>query len=152
AYRQRSSITLKCQSNPGNLKPAPTLITGVTGFIGGHLAERLLKCGFSEITGLVRRPQTCAHIARYPLKLHVADLLDFDSVRKGVQGQRYIFHLAVGRGGPDAEAVTLQGTKNVVNAAIEEECETIVVLSTINVLGWPNGETTEDAPYRPAGG
>ena len=152
AYRQRSSTTPTCQSIPGNLKPAPTLITGVTGFIGGHLVERLLECGFSEITGVVRRPQTCAPIARYPLKLHVANLLDFDSVRKEVQGQRYVFHLAYGRDGSDAEAVTLQGTKNVVNAAIQGGCETIIVLSTVNVLGWPNGETTEDAPDRPAGG
>jgi predicted dehydrogenase/nucleoside-diphosphate-sugar epimerase len=150
AYQRRSSVT--STSNPGNLKPAPTLITGVTGFIGGHLAERLLKCGFSEITGVVRRPQTCAPIARYPLKLHIANLLDFDSVRKEVQGQRYVFHLAYGRDGADAEAVTLQGTKNVVNAAIEGECEAVIILSTVNVLGWPNGENTEDAPYRPAGG
>src|SRR5262249_7136876 len=80
------------------------------------------------------------------------DLLNFEAVRKAVEGKRYIFHLAYGRDGPDAHAITLRGTENVVNAAISAQCEAVVILSTINVLGWPEGEVDESAPYRPAGG
>src|SRR5262249_26299469 len=101
---------------------------------------------------LVRRPQTCASVARFPINLIAANLLDFEAVRRAVEGKRYIFHLAYGRDGPDARAITSRGTENVVNAAIAAQCEAVVILSTINVLGWPDGEVDESAPYRPAGG
>ncbi len=111
----------------------------------------IIRSGVSEVTGIIRRPQTCAAAARFPLKLVSADLLDLPAVRKAVAGQRYVFHL-VRPGRVDAEAITVQGTKNVVNAAIEAGCEAVVVLSTINVIGWPNGMADESASDRPAGG
>jgi nucleoside-diphosphate-sugar epimerase/predicted dehydrogenase len=131
--------------------PAPSLITGATGFIGAHLVERLINYG-SDVTCLVRRPQTCASIARFPINLVAADLLDFEAVRKAIEGKRYIFHLAYGRDGPEARAITLRGTENVVNAAIAAQCEAVVILSTINVLGWPEGDVVESAAYHPVGG
>jgi nucleoside-diphosphate-sugar epimerase/predicted dehydrogenase len=151
AYHLRLGKRRSYQPAAVPLDPAPSLVTGATGFIGTHLVERLIKCG-SDVTCLVRRPQTCASIARFPTNLVAADLLDFEAVRKAVEGKRYIFHLAYGRDGPDARAITLRGTENVVNAAIAARCEAVVILSTINVLGWPEGEVDESAPYRPAGG
>jgi len=153
AYQQRAlRKPTTVRSTPFALKPASALITGVTGFIGGHLVKRLFEAGFTEMTGIVRHPQTCASAARFPVTLQIENLLDFASVRKAVQGRRYVFHLAYGRDGVDADAVTVQGTKNVVNAAIEAECETVLILSTVNVFGWPDGEINESAPYRPTGG
>src|SRR5262249_42811067 len=151
AYHLRLARQRSCRPVAVTLDPAPSLVTGATGFIGANLVERLIKCG-SDVTCLVRRPQTCASIARFPTNLVTANLLDFKSVRKAVQGRRYVFHLAYGRDGPDARAITLHGTENVVNAAIAAQCEAVVILSTINVLGWPEGEVDESAPYRPAGG
>jgi len=151
AYGRRVTKPRPLASLPVTLQPGPALITGVTGFIGSHLVQRLVACR-AEVTGLVRRPQTCASVARFPVNLIPADLLDLDAIRKNVQGKRYIFHLAYGRDGPDARAVTVQGTRNVVNAAIEAGCESVVILSTINVLGWPEGEVVESAAYYPVGG
>src|SRR5207244_2815583 len=151
AYGQRIAKVRSLPCPWVHLDPGPVLITGATGFIGSHLVERLVACG-TEITALIRRPQTCASIARFSVNLMTTDLLDFNSVRKNVEGKRYVFHLAYGRDGPDAQAVTVQGTKNIVNAAIEAQCEAVIILSTINVLGWPEGEIDESAPYRPAGG
>jgi nucleoside-diphosphate-sugar epimerase/predicted dehydrogenase len=151
AYQLRLAREKSCRPAVVALDPAASVVTGATGFIGAHLVERLIKCG-SDVTCLVRRPQTCASIARFPINLVTANLLDYEAVRKAVQGKRHVFHLAYGRDGPDARAITLQGTENVVNAAIEANCEAVVILSTINVLGWPEGEVDETAPYRPAGG
>ena len=151
AYRLRLARQKSCRAAAIALDPAPSMVTGATGFIGAHLVERLVKSG-SDVTCLVRRPQTCASIARFPINLVTANLLDYEAVRKAVQGKRHVFHLAYGRDGLDARAITLQGTENVVNAAIEAQCEAIVILSTINVFGWPEGEIDETAPYRPAGG
>ncbi|HEX4841906.1 MAG TPA: NAD-dependent epimerase/dehydratase family protein, partial [bacterium] len=38
------------------------LVTGATGFIGGHLTERLLTCG-ARVRALVRSPEKAAHLA-----------------------------------------------------------------------------------------
>jgi nucleoside-diphosphate-sugar epimerase/predicted dehydrogenase len=151
AYRLRLGRRRSYQPAAVAFDPAPSVVTGATGFIGTHLVERLINCG-SDVTCLVRRPQTCASIARFPINLVAANLLDFEAVRTAVEGRRYVFHLAYGRDGPDARAITLRGTENVVNAAIAAQCEAVVILSTINVLGWPEGEVDESAPYRPAGG
>src|SRR5262249_14681633 len=126
AYRLRPIRQKSYRSDAAGIDQTPSLITGATGFIGAHLVERLVNCGF-DVTCLVRRPQTCGSIARFPIDLVAANLLDFGSVRKAVQGKRYVFHLAYGRDGPDARAITLQGTKNVVNAAIAAQCDAVVV-------------------------
>jgi nucleoside-diphosphate-sugar epimerase/predicted dehydrogenase len=152
AYCARNAKLRARNPAPVALEPAPALITGATGFIGARLIERLVECGVSDLACIIRRPQTCALIARFPVSLIPASLLDFEAVRKAVHGRRYVFHLAYGRDGSDAEAITLRGTENIVNAAIESGCEAVVILSTINVMGWPDGEINETAPYRPAGG
>jgi nucleoside-diphosphate-sugar epimerase/predicted dehydrogenase len=134
------------------LRPAPVLITGATGFIGSHLVEILAASGFEDITALVRSPQNCATIARFPIGLRVADLLDPQQVREVVKGQRHVFHLAYGRDGGRTRDATVEGTRNVVNAAIAEGCESVVVTSTMYVFGNPPGTVDESAPYRPTGG
>jgi nucleoside-diphosphate-sugar epimerase len=67
---------------------------------------------------------------------------------------RTVFHLAYGRDGADTSAATIEGTKNVVEAAIAAGVESIVVLSTMYVFGFPSGQAAVDEsfPYRPYGG
>ncbi len=81
-------------------------------------------------------------------------LLDKDSVRRAVGGARTVYHLAVGRDGADAARITVDGTKNVVEAAIEAGAEFVVVLSTMYVFGFPDTDrpVDESFPYRPYGG
>lgn len=58
-----------------------TLVTGATGFVGGHLVERLLAAG-DEVHGLARRaawPAELAHLAAH-VPLHAADLADQDRI------------------------------------------------------------------------
>jgi len=74
-----------------------TLITGIAGFVGGHLAELLLSQGF-EVYGL-RRPRTkMDYIESIANRLHLedADLLDSHSLYTMISRIKpdYIFHLA----------------------------------------------------------
>jgi nucleoside-diphosphate-sugar epimerase len=130
----------------------PVVITGATGFIGTHLIEYLSARGFDQITALVRGPRNCANIARSPVQLETVDLLDYSQVRRAVRGMRYVFHLAYGRDGERRRETTIEGTRNVVKAAIDEACESVVVVSTAYVFGWPSRIVDESAPYRPTGG
>lgn len=73
------------------------LITGITGFVGSHLAELLLREGY-EVYGLIRYRSILDNI--YPfiqkLKLEYGDLRDAHSVEYiiGKIKPKYIFHLA----------------------------------------------------------
>lgn len=73
------------------------LITGIAGFVGGHLAELLLSKGF-EVYGLTRPRSKMDHIESIINKLHLedADILDSHSLYTTISRIKpdYIFHLA----------------------------------------------------------
>lgn len=129
------------------------LVTGGTGFIGGHLLERLSTQPL-DIRLAARSPANCANAARFPVAIEPTDLLDFNSVRRAVAGARCVYHLAYGNSGRDAARVTIEGTRNVVEAAIAEGAECVLVLSTMYVFGFPQGQGVidESFPYRLYGG
>lgn len=74
-----------------------SLITGITGFVGSHLAEYLLKKGH-EVFGTVRWRSSTENIEHIKnmINLIECDIKDFHSVRKIIDKIRpdYIFHLA----------------------------------------------------------
>jgi len=79
-------------------KDRRVLITGISGFAGSHLAEKLLSLG-AEITGLVRRHsvpeyRNISHITKR-VNLVEGNLLDFNSVNDVIKQQEpeVIFHL-----------------------------------------------------------
>jgi GDP-4-dehydro-6-deoxy-D-mannose reductase len=74
------------------------LVTGVTGFVGGHLAEALLAEGGAEVHGLARRaawPAPLAHLAG-SVRLHAADLADGAAAKAVLCDVRpeQVYHLA----------------------------------------------------------
>jgi len=72
------------------------LITGITGFVGSHLAELLLREGY-EVYGVVRHRSKMENITHIDgLNLLVAELRDANSVEKVLREAtpRFIFHLA----------------------------------------------------------
>jgi predicted dehydrogenase/nucleoside-diphosphate-sugar epimerase len=131
----------------------PVLVTGATGFIGGHLVERLAGAG-AKLRVTVRSPSTCANVSRFPVEMVPTDLLDTVSVRKAVNGMRTVYHLAYGTEPGRAASITVEGTRNVINAAIDAGVDCVVVLSTMYVFGFPDGDRPVDEtfPYMPYGG
>lgn len=74
------------------------LITGITGFVGGHLTEALRAEGGHTLVGLSRAPDwpgLLSHLAG-AAELHVAELLDAARVEAIVRAARpdWVFHLA----------------------------------------------------------
>ena len=72
------------------------LISGVTGFVGSHLAEHLIKDGY-KVFGLKRwrsDKQNISHIKE--LNLIEGDITDICSLEKSLKETKpdYIFHLA----------------------------------------------------------
>jgi len=68
----------------------PTLVTGATGFLGGHLVAALLARG-DDVRALVRTP---AAAERLGVEVVPGDITDGDAVRRAVAGCDQVFHLA----------------------------------------------------------
>jgi predicted dehydrogenase/nucleoside-diphosphate-sugar epimerase len=156
AYAQRRKPSVRPAVLQGSARPwiaqGRAIVTGGTGFIGSHLVGRLAQLGFEEISVPIRHPGSCARVARYPVALKPVNLLDAQQVRDVVNGARWVFHLAYGRDGTNVDRMTIEGTRNVVEAAIAARCECVVVLSTIYVFGDADGLVDETYPYKPKGG
>jgi len=74
------------------------LITGITGFVGGHLVEHLVALGGHALFGVSRHgewPATLAHLATH-VKLHAADLRDATRTEEILRASQpeWIVHLA----------------------------------------------------------
>lgn len=68
-------------------------ITGATGFIGSHLAEQLHAKGY-DVRVLVRETSNTKWIDHLPVEKVVGSLSSVDSLRKGVEGVDYVYHIA----------------------------------------------------------
>ena len=137
-----------------NLKGKRILVTGGTGSIGGHLVERLVIDCQAEVRVLVRDFARASRIARFPIQMVPGDISDPAAVHQAMEGCDIVFHLAYGNSG---EAVlqkrdTTQGTKNVLQAALEHKIERVVHVSTIDVYGKTgDGDLDESAPRQYSG-
>ena len=134
------------------------LLTGITGFIGSHLAERLIADGV-EVHGIAFEPPPHPHLAAIAEKvtIHRADLADAGSLRGAIAAARpdAVVHLA-GQAIPslaqrDASGtiqVNVTGTANVL-AALESGTR-FIYASSADVYGVPERVPVgEDAPLRP---
>ena len=132
------------------------LVTGATGFIGTRLIERLSETPDARVRCLLRSFRRAAGVARFPVQLVRQELGNVAALKNSMRDVRYVVHLAYGNDGPDEARgkTTIAGTQNVVEAAIAEGVEAVVVLSTLWVFGLPHSPTEidESAPYRPYGG
>lgn len=121
------------------------LVTGAGGFIGARVVEVLEGIGAKPIAG-IRRWGTAARVARLAVDIRPCDVLQPDQVLAASAGVSGIVHCAVG-----PSEVTIDGTRNVLQAALTNGVERVVFLSTIDVHSPTSGQLTEDSPCNPSG-
>lgn len=71
----------------------PILVTGATGFIGSHLAERLIAAG-AKVRCLVRRSSSLRYLPGSGVDLCYGDLSTGAGLAEAVEGVRTVFHVA----------------------------------------------------------
>ena len=131
----------------------PDLVTGASGFIGRHLARRLLSQGRS--VRVLCRPGSAGKLereTRASAEVAEGDLCDDGSVRRAMRGVGRVFHCAahVSDWGTEEHftAVNVTGTERLCDAACGEEVDRFVHLSSISVFGVPSPPSfDDDTPY-----
>ena len=139
---------------------ARVLLTGITGFIGSHLAERLIADGH-EVHGIAFEPPPHPNLAAVAsqVRIHRADLADPDALRDAVAAAQpdVLVHLA-GQAIPSLAqkdvsatiAVNVIGTANIIAALEPLAGARLVFASSADVYGVPDhAPIREDAPLRP---
>jgi dihydroflavonol-4-reductase len=134
------------------------LVTGATGFTGGHLARHLVDHG-DEVRALVR-PRSRQRFDASPLpakgvRAIEGDLTDVASLKRATEGVDVVYHIAATyreAGQPDSayRAINVEGTKNLLEAARAAGVTRLVHCSTGGVHGHiANPPANEDAPFNP---
>ena len=112
------------------------LVTGGTGFLGGHIVERLRRAG-EEVSVLVRNPSKAERLKASGIEIRVGDLTDLDSLRTAVRGVDRVFHSAahVSEWGSWSkfQSATVNGTINMLTAATEAGVQRFLHVSTATV-------------------
>lgn len=111
-------------------------ITGASGFIGGHLAVRLVRDGW-QVRALVHEKKI---FELEGLESVSGDIRDFALLKDALRGADVLFHLASALGASRVDkneffAVNAEGTRNVLRAAREAGASRIVHFSSAGVLG-----------------
>lgn len=114
-------------------------ITGASGYIGNILALKLAETG-NVVHALVRTPHEVKNLAHPNIKLFAGNINDIDSVRNAMDGCGQVFHLAAfarlwARPSDIFYKTNVEGTHNVLEAAVEKNVSGFVYTSSTAVFG-----------------
>jgi len=124
----------------------PILVTGAGGFIGGRVVEVLHGLAGVSVRASVRRWGSAVRIGRLPVEIVLCDITDTAQVRTAMEGIGAVVHCAAGD-----RRTTVEGTRAVLQAALEAGVDRVVHLSTMEVYGDVEGDLLEDAPLHKTG-
>ena len=132
------------------------LVTGATGFTGGHFARHMLAQGH-DVAILVRPPSVdrAAALRKEGAELRVGDLADPEAVARAASGCEVVYHIAAtyreaGQGDAAYTRVNVDGTRHVLDAARAGGVRRVVHCSTGGVHGHiEHPPANEDAPLAP---
>jgi UDP-N-acetylglucosamine 4,6-dehydratase len=132
------------------------LITGGTGSFGSSVVKRLINTSVREIR-IFSRDEKKQHdmrnkLANHKLKFILGDVRNYDSLKEGMHGVDYVFHAAALKQVPSCEFYPIEalrtnvlGAENVMNAALVNGVQRVVLLSTdkavypVNAMGLSKG-------------
>ena len=134
------------------------LVTGGAGLIGSHIADRLVDAGAREIVVLDdfsrgRRENLASAIASGRVRIIDGDVRDAETVRCAIDGVDLVFHQAAIRITRCAEEprvakdVLVDGTFNVLEAAVGARVTKVIAASSASVYGLAEAFPTIEAHH-----
>ena len=128
------------------------LVTGATGFIGSSILRELLAQGY-QVRALVREQSDTRNLDGLDIEVAFGDITNADSLVPALRGCTHLFHAAALYSFWVKERallykVNVDGTRNVLQAAIEAGIDRVVYTSSVAALAVPVGKipTTEETP------
>jgi dihydroflavonol-4-reductase len=113
------------------------VVTGATGFLGGHVTKLLSERG-DDVRVTYRNPDRLKHLKGVKVRRAKADVLDYKAMRRAMKGADVLFH-TVGFVGSNPAALVWRMNAHApvvaVEAAAAEGLERVVLTSTISAIG-----------------
>jgi GDP-4-dehydro-6-deoxy-D-mannose reductase len=138
------------------------LITGINGFVGGHLAEHLLSSGLWEVAGIARQPALALETLTGRVTYVAADLSDREQTLRALASIRpdVIFHLAGQSNVPHAFAdphttvqMNIGAQLNLFLSVLQLRIDPLIIVASSNeIYGLVRPEdlpVNEQTPLRP---
>jgi len=130
------------------------LVTGATGFTGGHLCRELLKKDVS-VRVLVRSASEYRDLEENGCEVAFGDLATGDGIDSAVKGVDIVYHIGAAfrvEGVPKKyfRDVNVEGTRKLLDASLTYGIKRFVHCSTVGVHGEiEHPPANEEAPFRP---
>ena len=130
------------------------LVTGGAGFIGSHIAERLVNTGWSVVVLDDLSSGKLANLDRIAddIEIIIGDVRDTDTVKKSVTGIDVIFHEAAIPSVPKSiddpienVSVNMVGTVNVLSEAVKANVKRFVYAASASAYGEISSEKADEA-------
>jgi nucleoside-diphosphate-sugar epimerase len=119
------------------------LVTGASGLLGSHVVEKLIARG-EPVRALVRPASDTRLLDQWGVEKVPGDVTDGQSLLQAMKGVQRVYHVAaqVGDWGPWERfvAVTIEGTRNMLEAARRANIKRFLHVSSISAYGHPDGE------------
>ncbi len=112
------------------------LVTGANGHLGNNVVRALLAQGETHVRASVRNPQVKTPFVGLDCELVTADLTDKESLRRALKGVDTLYQVAAvfkhWARNPQRDIIdpTVQGTRNILEAAAEQGVKRIVYVSS----------------------
>ena len=130
--------------------PDRVLVTGATGFVGGHVIKTFVEAGYKARCG-VRAASDARHLADLPVERVPLDLNRPEDLSRAARNVDVVVHAAgITRAGraADYHAVNAVGTRDLAAAAVEAGVRRFVLVSSLAARG-PDS-LSADGEDRPA--
>lgn len=127
-------------------------ITGATGFIGSHVAYRLLRAGH-QLVALARNPEKTPSLSTEPnVERITGTLYDTDLIRQKLRGCDACVHIALGWGDEPLSMLQTDTTATVslLEACLSAEVEQFLYTSSTATYGPFSPRMNEDTPLKPS--
>ena len=130
------------------------LVTGATGFTGGHLARWLARRGY-QVRALARQPSQVPELKAARIEPEIGALEDRASLARAVRDVEIVYHIAAvyrQAGIPKStyRAINATAVGDLIDAAAAAGVKRVVHCSTVGVHGdIEHPPANEDAPLRP---
>ena len=127
------------------------LVTGASGYLGNKLAHTLAGMGHT-VHAAVRSDEASAYLQHPNIIAFKADIMKTESLLPAMKGCEQVYHTAAKVGLWDKDpsvfyAVNVEGTRNVLDAALSTGVHRTVITSTCGVIGPSlNKPMTENDP------